>query len=153
MNNNAPPGKQAGACVEQNGNPVCLCADSIGGECEGGEPSSCTESGLLEFCTEGRFFRLMCSTSCADDDYPVGGPCIPEGLGQGSASCQCADGMGGTCTIAEQFEEGCESGTVHRKCVDEQQWLTDCVEECARLGQSGGTCQDTGDGNFSCVCG
>ena len=152
MNDNEPPGKQAGACVVEDGAPKCNCADSIGGECEGNEPASCTEAGLLQFCDAGRFFGLMCSTSCGEAGYPVGGPCIPEGQGQGSASCQCADGEGGACTIAEQFQEGCENATIKRKCVDETWWLTDCADECARMMMSGGTCQDNGGGNFSCVC-
>lgn len=150
---NEPPGKQAGACVGGSEDPSCVCADSIGGECEGNEPASCTEAGLLQFCTQGRFFGLMCSTKCADDDYSVGGPCVSEGQGQGSAACTCADGEGGTCTIAEQFAEGCENATFKRRCVDEIWWLTDCELECERFGQTGGTCTDQGDGNFECSCG
>jgi hypothetical protein len=152
MDANMPPGKQAGACVGGTESPTCLCADSIGGQCEGNEPASCTEAGLLQFCQQGRLFGLLCETSCADDGYPVGGPCIPEAQGQGSASCQCADGDGGTCTITEQFVEDCASATVHRRCVDETWWLTDCEQECMRQNMSGGSCEDTGGGNFECIC-
>lgn len=153
MDQNQAPAKQVGACVEQGGNPVCLCADGIGGQCDGSEPTTCTEAGDLQFCDSGRFFSLFCSTVCTEDGYPVGGPCVGEGQGQGSAACHCADGMGATCTIAEQFQEGCENATFYRRCVDETWWLTDCEAECQRLGQSGGSCQDTGNGSFSCVCG
>ena len=36
-----------------------------------------------EFCDYDIWFRLMCQTSCADDGYPVGGPCVDE-AGQGA---------------------------------------------------------------------
>lgn len=148
---NPPPSKQVGACVDNGGNISCTCADGIGGECMGNEPRTCTSAGLLEFCDSGRFFRLECTTDCADEGYPTAGPCVDDPT-QGAADCVCADGLGASCSPAEQFAEECIDSGFFRKCVDGQWYQTSCADECARRGMTGGSCQVNGS-VASCVCG
>ena len=143
-------GMQVGACVDEGDGVSCLCADGVGGECLGNEPRSCTPAGLLEICLSGRFFRLECTTDCGSDGYPTAGPCV-EGEGQGAADCVCADGLGASCSLSEQFTEECLDADFLQRCVDGQWYQTDCTEECDRNGGTGGTCELNGSVS-SCVC-
>ena len=155
QDNYAPPSRQVGACIDNNGAVSCECADGLGGECMAGDPRTCTDQGLLEFCSTGQAFRLTCETDCADEGYPAGGvgPCVDE-PGQGAPDCVCADGTGGSCSLSEQFVEECLNATFLRKCVDQTWYETDCNAECARTtngASTTGSCVDNG-GIFSCAC-
>jgi hypothetical protein len=141
-------GGKAGACVDDGSGAQCLCADGIGGECEGFVPQVCTEGGQIEFCLEGQIFRNDCSSACGIKEYPVAGPCVDPDMN--GAYCVCADNEASMCSLSQEFMETCAGPATASVCVDGTEWEIDCAEQCTRFPGGDPTCTD---GRCGCIDG